>query len=354
MSYMERARAKAQALIEKKHAVVLSVESSCDETAIAIVRDGREVLANEIATQIDIHALYGGVVPEIASRMHVEALSPLLEKALTDAHMTKDDIDAVAVTFGPGLVGALLTGVSFGKALAYAWDKPLIPVNHIEGHVSANFIADKTLEPPFVCLVASGGHSHIVNVTEYGRYELLGHTVDDAAGEAFDKVARVLDIPYPGGPLLDKLAEEGDDKAYKFPKMHTEGKYDFSFSGLKTAVINQAHTIRQTGGEIRAADWAASFRKAVVDALLDRALSACADTGAKRFALAGGVASNRLLRREAQRRGEKAGLIVYMPPMGLCTDNAVMIGSAGFYRLMRGELADLTLNAEPSVRFIEN
>ena len=354
MEYSEIARQKAERLIEKGSALILSVESSCDETAIAVVRNGREVLANEIATQIDIHALYGGVVPEIASRMHVEALSPLFERALVSAGIKKEDIDAVAVTFGPGLVGALLTGVSFAKSLAYALSVPLIPVNHIEGHVSANFIASKELEPPFMCLVASGGHSHIVNVTHYGSYELMGRTVDDAAGEAFDKVARVLDIPYPGGPLLDKLAETGNPNSYKFPKMHTEGKYDFSFSGLKTAVINQAHTIRQSGGEINAADWAASFRKAVVDTLLDKTLSACKDTGAKKLALAGGVASNSLLRRETERRGKAEGITVFMPPAKLCTDNAVMIGAAGFYRLMSGCTADMRLNAEPSIRLIEN
>ena len=240
---------------------MLAIESSCDETAIAIVENGRTVRANAIATQIDVHALYGGVVPEIASRMHVEAIDPLLDAALSEANMTLDDVDAIAVTYGPGLVGALLTGVSWAKALAYARDLPLIPVNHIEGHVSANYVAHPDLEPPFVCLVASGGHSHIVNVTRFGSYELLGGTTDDAAGEAFDKVARVLNIPYPGGPLLDKLADEGNEHAYKFPRPHTEGKYDFSFSGLKTAVINQAHNLRQQGIEIDAKDWAASFRR---------------------------------------------------------------------------------------------
>ncbi len=354
MSYIERARAKADALIKRGHALILAVESSCDETAVALVKDGRQVLANEISSQIDIHALYGGVVPEIASRMHVEALSPLYEKALASSGVSARDIDAVAVTYGPGLVGALLTGVSFAKSLAYALDVPLIAVNHIEGHVSANFIASPSLEPPFVCLVASGGHSHIVNVTRYGAYELLGHTVDDAAGEAFDKVARVLGIPYPGGPLLDSLAESGDPHAYAFPRAHTPGKYDFSFSGLKTAVINQAHNIRERGGEINAANWAASFRKAVIDTLLDKTFAALADTGATRLALAGGVASNRLLRRESVRRAEKAGVQVFMPPASLCTDNAAMIGAAGFYRLKNGELADLSLNAEPSIKLIED
>ena len=305
--------------------------------------------ANAIATQIDVHALYGGVVPEIASRMHVEAIDPLLDEALRQAGLTLDEIDAVAVTYGPGLVGALLTGVSWAKGLAYAAEKPLIPVNHIEGHVSANYVAHPDLEPPFVCLVASGGHSHIVSVNHYGSYELLGGTTDDAAGEAFDKVARVLNIPYPGGPLLDRLADEGDDHAYKFPRPHTEGKYDFSFSGLKTAVINQAHHLRQQGVEINAKDWAASFRRSVVDLLVDKTLSAALDTGAKRVAVAGGVAANSLLRAELARRGEKAGLQVFIPPKRLCTDNAVMIGSAGFYRLMAGELAALDLNALPSL-----
>ena len=353
MSYFERALEKAAMLKAKGHARILSVESSCDETAIAIVEDGRRVLSGEIASQVDTHALYGGVVPEIASRMHVEALDPLLDRALEKAGMTLFDIDAVGVTYGPGLVGALLTGVSWAKALAYAMDVPLVGVNHIEGHVSANFVAHPELEPPFVCLVASGGHSHIVRVDEYGSYTLLGKTTDDAAGEAFDKVARVLDIPYPGGPLLDKLAEEGNDTAYRFPRVKTEGKYDFSFSGLKTAVVNQAHTLKMKGEEINAKDWAASFRKAVVDALVDKTLAACRDTGTKTVALAGGVASNMRLRRDLSEKGAKAGLSVFMPPPSLCTDNAVMIGSAAFYRLMKGEIMPLDLNAQPSVKLIE-
>ena len=354
LSYEARMREKADALRRKGHARILAVESSCDETAIAIVDDGRIERANAIASQIDVHALYGGVVPEIASRMHVEAIDPLLEMALSQANCTLDEIDAIAVTYGPGLVGALLTGVSWAKALAYARDLPLIPVNHIEGHVSANYVAHPDLEPPFVCLVASGGHSHIVAVEHYGSYRLLGQTTDDAAGEAFDKVARVLSIPYPGGPLLDRLADEGDDHAYKFPRPHTEGKYDFSFSGLKTAVINQAHNLRQQGLEIDAKDFAASFRRSVVDLLVDKTLLAARDAGAAQLAVAGGVAANSLLRRELVRRGEAAGLQVFLPPKRLCTDNAVMIGAAGFYSLMAGELAQLSLNALPSLRMFEN
>ena len=294
MSYTDICREKAEQLKTKARVRILAIESSCDETAAAVIENGRSILSNAVFSQIPLHAIYGGVVPEIASRAHVDAVDRMVDHALREAGLTVDDIDAIGVTYGPGLVGALLTGVSCAKGLAFALDKPLIPVNHIEGHICANYLTHPDLEPPFICLVASGGHSHLVNVSEYGKYELLGHTVDDAAGEAFDKVARVLDIPYPGGPLLDKLAEEGDEDRYTFPKMHTVNRYDFSFSGLKTAVINQAHSIRQAGGEIVARDWAASFRKAVVDALLDKTLLAARDTGAKKLALAGGVAANRL------------------------------------------------------------
>ena len=350
MTYRETALQKAEALQKNGRATILAIESSCDETAAAVVADGRRVLSGVIASQIELHALYGGVVPEIASRMHVPALDPLAREALSRAGLTMEGIDAVAVTYGPGLVGALLTGVSWAKAFAYARNLPLIPVNHIEGHVSANFLAHPDLEPPFVCLVASGGHSHIISVERYGAYRLLGRTTDDAAGEAFDKVARVLDIPYPGGPLLDKLAETGDDRAYRFPKVTTQGTYDFSFSGLKTAVINQAHTLRQQGKTIDHAGFAASFRRAVVSMLVEKTVQAAVDAGIKRLAAAGGVAANALLRRELMRLGEAAGIQVYLPPARLCTDNAEMIGSAAFYRLMALEVADLSLNADPSAR----
>ena len=327
---------------------ILAVESSCDETAMAVVEDGRKVISEAISTQIDIHALYGGVVPEIASRNHVLALDPLLDEVLPAG----ESVDAVAVTYGPGLVGALLTGVSWAKGFAYAKGLPLIPVNHIEGHVSANYLAHPDLEPPFVCLVASGGHSHIVRVDAYGQYTLLGQTTDDAAGEAFDKAARVIGIPYPGGPLLDKLADEGNDKAYNFPRAKVQGKYDYSFSGVKTAVINETHKLRQLGQEICREDFAASFRRVVVDTLVEKAVAAAVDSGVGKLALSGGVAANSLLRSEIERCGQKAGLKVYMPPKKLCTDNAAMIGSAAYYRYQNGVLAGLDLNAQPALRFL--
>ena len=340
------------ALREKEQVRILALESSCDETAAAVIENGRRILSNVVFSQIDLHALYGGVVPEIASRAHVEACDRVVDQALEQAGLTLQEVDACAVTYGPGLVGALLTGVSCMKGLSYAAGKPLIPVNHIEGHVSANYLTYPELEPPFVCLVVSGGHSHLVEVRDYGEYRLLGQTMDDAAGEAFDKVARVLGLPYPGGPTLDKLAEEGNPHAMTLPTPHPEGRYDYSFSGLKTAFLNAAHKMTQRGEELPRADMAASFRWAVVSSLTEKAVLAAKETHAKALAMAGGVSANRLLRRMMQEKCDAAGIPLYMPRLDLCTDNAAMIGSAAYYRLRKGELAELTLNAVPGLRLL--
>ena len=352
MTYTESVRAQAEHLLHREHVRVLALETSCDETAADIVEDGRVIVSNVVLSQIDLHALYGGVVPEIASRAHVEACDRVIDEALKAADMRLADVDALAVTCGPGLVGALLTGVSCMKGLSYAAGKPLIAVNHIEGHVSANYITHPDLKPPFVCLVVSGGHSHIVRVEDYGEYTLLGQTVDDAAGEAFDKAARVLGLPYPGGPRIDALAEEGAPHALALPHPHTPGRYDYSFSGMKTAFLNAANKLEMKGEPLPKADMAASFRHAVVSSLVDKAMLAARETHAPALALAGGVSANRLLRRMMQEACDKAGLPLYMPRLDLCTDNAAMIASAAYYRLRRGELAPLTLNAEPGLRLI--
>lgn len=352
MGYAEVAAARAEELIRRGHARILAIESSCDETSAAVVEDGRSMLSNPIASQIKLHEIYGGVVPEIASRMHVEAVDAMVDQALEQAGCTLDAIDAVAVTQGPGLVGALLTGVAAAKALAMGRELPLVAVNHIEGHVSANYIAHPELEPPFLCLVVSGGHTHLVVVRDYGVYELIGQTVDDAAGEAFDKAARVLHLPYPGGPLLDKLAQQGNPGAVKLPTAHTPGAYDFSFSGLKTAFINAVHTMEQRGETARPEDLAASFQHAVVKALLDKTMLAALDHHVTKLALAGGVSANSGLRAAFEQACQKAGITLYLPQLKLCGDNAAMIGSAAYYRLMRGEIADLSLNAKPALRLV--
>ncbi len=352
MTYYQECLEKCGELKARKGIRILAIESSCDESAAAVIRDGRVIESSSVYSQIDLHALYGGVVPEIASRSHVEKVDLMVESALRDAGCTLGEVDAVAVTYGPGLVGSLLTGVTCAKALAFAARKPLVKVNHIEGHICANYLTWPELEPPFLCLVASGGHSHILMVEDYGCYRLMGCTHDDAAGEAFDKAARVLDLPYPGGPRLDRLAEEGDPDALKLPRPHTEGKYDFSFSGLKTAFINAVHNLAQRGIVPEKKDLAAAFRSAVVGFLTDRTMACAKDMGVERIALAGGVSANSLLRREMQSLCADAGIRLYLPRLDLCGDNAAMIGSAAYFRLMRGEIADLELNAVPSLRLV--
>ncbi|MBR1691665.1 MAG: tRNA (adenosine(37)-N6)-threonylcarbamoyltransferase complex transferase subunit TsaD, partial [Lachnospiraceae bacterium] len=316
---------------------ILAIESSCDETAASVVKNGREVLSNVISSQIDLHTLYGGVVPEIASRKHIEKINQVIEEALSEAEMTLEEITAIAVTYGPGLVGALLVGVAEAKAIAFAARKPLIGVHHIEGHICANYIENKELEPPFACLVVSGGHTHLVLVRDYGKYEILGRTRDDAAGEAYDKVARAIGLGYPGGPKIDKLSKEGDENAIAFPKAKVqESAYDFSFSGLKSAVLNYLNGCEMKGIEVNRADVAASFQKAVVDVLLEHALHAIEEYGFDKFAIAGGVASNSALRAAFERELAKRNVTFYYPSPILCTDNAAMIGAAGYYEYIAG------------------
>ena len=359
MNYAERSRRQAEELKGRETVRILALETSCDETAAAVVENGRRILSNVVFSQIDLHELYGGVVPEIASRAHMEACDRVVDQALREAGLTLSDVDALAVTKGPGLVGALLTGVNCMKGLAFAAEKPLVGVNHIEGHVSANYLSHPELEPPFLCLVVSGGHSHLVEVADYGTYRLLGQTVDDAAGEAFDKAARALGLPYPGGPRIDKLAEEGNPEAFVLPSPKTDGKYDYSFSGLKTAFMNTVHTLEQRGDSLPKADLAASFRHAVCKELISKARQLLesgersAESGEiNGFALAGGVSANRELRRMAAEMCGELKIPLFMPEVHLCTDNGAMIGSAAYYRLMNGELAGLDLNAQPALRLV--
>ena len=325
---------------------ILSVESSCDETAVAIVRDGREVLTDCIASQVDLHRLYGGVVPEIASRKHIEAIYGLADQALKNTGLTRENIDAVAVTYAPGLIGAVLVGVNFAKAAAFAMDKPLIPVHHIRGHIAANYLAYPDLEPPFLCLVVSGGHTMIVNVLDYTKMEILGTSLDDAAGECFDKVARVLGMPYPGGAALDKMAQTGNEQAYVLPRSKPgENPYNMSFSGLKTAALNLIHHAEQVGETLRIPDLCAAFSAAVSDTLVPRVELAIRETGCKKVAVAGGVAANSRIRRDILAAAEKLGASVYMPPLKLCGDNGAMIGAQAYYEYLAGNVADMSLNA---------
>lgn len=339
---------------EKDDVLILAIESSCDETAAAVVKNGREVLSNVINTQIAIHTEYGGVVPEIASRKHIENINPVIRKALQDAGVTLDDIDAIGVTYGPGLVGALLVGVAEAKAIAFAKNKPLVGVHHIEGHISANYVENKELEPPFVALVVSGGHTHLVKVNDYGEYEIVGRTRDDAAGEAFDKVARAIGLGYPGGPKIDKLAKEGNPDAIEFPRAHVDdAPYDFSFSGIKSAVLNYINSANMQGKEINHADVAASFQKAVVDALVSRAVRLAKECGMDKLAIAGGVASNSALRAAIQEESTKNNIRFYSPSPVLCTDNAAMIGAAAYYEYIKGVRHGYDLNAVPNLKLGE-
>ena len=340
--------------MSEKDTLILAIESSCDETAASVVKNGSCVLSNIISSQIAIHTLYGGVVPEIASRKHIEKINQVVEAALKEADVTLDDIDAIGVTYGPGLVGALLVGVAEAKAIAYAKKKPLVGVHHIEGHVSANYIEHPDLEPPFLCEIISGGHTHLVIVKDYGSFEILGRTRDDAAGEAFDKVARAIGLGYPGGPKIDKLAKEGNPHAIDFPRAHMEdAPYDFSFSGVKSAVLNHLNKCRMTGEPIVEADIAASFQQAVVDVLVDNAIRAAKDYHMDRLAIAGGVASNGALRAAMEAACEKEGIRFYRPSPIFCTDNAAMIGVAAYYEYRKGTRHGWDLNAVPNLKLGE-
>lgn len=334
-----------------KDTLVLAIETSCDETAAAVVKNGRYVMSNIISTQIETHKKYGGVVPEIASRMHVQSINPVIQEALDVANITLDDIDVIGVTYGPGLVGALLVGVVEAKALAFVKQKPLVGVHHIEGHISANYIEDPNLKPPFICLIVSGGHSHLVHVKDYGEYDILGKTRDDAAGEAFDKVARAIGLGYPGGPKIDKLAKEGNPNAIEFPRANMkDNPYDFSFSGVKSSVLNYINQCQMKNIEINKADVAASFQAAVVDVLVKNTIELSKEKALDTIALAGGVAANRELRWKMQEACEEEGITLKYPAMDLCTDNAAMIGSAAYFEYIKGTRHGWDLNAVPGLK----
>lgn len=336
--------------MEKEDIIVLGIESSCDETSASLVRNGKHVLSLVIDSQIEIHKKFGGVVPEIASRKHIEVIGEIVTKALKDASLSLNDVNVISATYGPGLVGALLVGLSYGKALAFGKDLPFVGVNHIEGHISANYLGGE-FEPPFICLIASGGHSYIVHVKDFGEYEVIGRTVDDAAGEAFDKVARALGLGYPGGPMIDKIAKNGDPNRYKFPKSFMEeGNFNFSFSGLKTAVINQLHREKQKGMDINVADYAASFQKNVIDVLTYKLIEAAKYKNIRKISIAGGVASNSLLRKNLDILAKKYAINLHYPKPIYCTDNGAMIASAGYFDFIRGKTSSLDLNAIPYLK----
>jgi len=340
---------------DNKDILILAIETSCDETAAAVVRNGREVLSNIISSQIELHKIYGGVVPEIASRKHIEKINPVIEQALEEASVTLDDIDAVGVTYGPGLVGALLVGVAEAKAIAYAKNLPIIGVHHIEGHIAANYIENAMLEPPFACLVVSGGHTDLVHVLDHGKFEVIGRTRDDAAGEAFDKVARVIGLGYPGGPKIDQVSTEGNAGAIVFPKAKfADAPYDFSFSGVKSSVLNYINGCKMKGEEYNQADVAASFQKVIVEVLVERSMRAVLDLGVKQFAIAGGVAANRTLRAAMVQGCKQAQVEFYYPSPKLCTDNAAMIGTAAYYEYIKGTRHGLDLNAIPNLKLGES
>lgn len=331
--------------------VILAIETSCDETSAAVVENGRKILSNVISSQIDVHKKFGGVVPEIASRKHVELVMPVIDQALREACIELEQVDAVGVTYGPGLVGALLVGLSAAKALAFAAGKPLVGVHHIEGHIAANYLENEDLEPPFICLVASGGHSHVVYVADYNQFEIMGQTRDDAAGEAFDKIARALGLGYPGGPLIDVQARNGNSRAVDFPRVYfSDGSLDFSFSGLKTAVLNYLNAAMQKGLEVNLPDICASFQQAVIDVLVNNTVQAAKRKGAGCVALAGGVAANSQLRSSLKSAVEKEGMEMFYPRPVFCTDNAAMIGSAAYYELKKGRVSGLELNAVPNLK----